>query len=85
MGADSLAENTQNAPQIFGPICLPKPKSLGFSKKQLSLGVRSPWSKLLHLCIRGVGTTIYRHDNVCFLNTPELLWPTASSKCQLLK
>ena len=36
-------KNTPNAPKIFGPICLPKPKSLGFSKKKLSLGVRSPW------------------------------------------
>ena len=33
MGADKLAENTPNAQKIFGPICLPKPKSLGFSKK----------------------------------------------------
>ena len=33
MGADTLAENTPNAPQIFGPICLPKPKSVGFSKR----------------------------------------------------
>ena len=33
MGADSLAENTQNAPKSFGPICLPKLKCLGFSKK----------------------------------------------------
>ena len=32
-GADKLAENTPNAPKIFIPICLPKPKSLGFSKK----------------------------------------------------
>jgi hypothetical protein len=30
----------KNAPTFFGPICLPKPKSLGFSKKKLSLGVR---------------------------------------------
>ena len=36
MGADSLAENTQNAPNIFGQICLSKPKSLGLSKKALS-------------------------------------------------
>ena len=28
-----LAENTQNAPTFFGPICLPKPKRLGFLKK----------------------------------------------------
>ena len=33
MGADKSAENTPNAPNIFGPICLPKPKSLRFSKK----------------------------------------------------
>ena len=41
MGADKSAENTPNAPQIFGPICLLKPKSLEFPKK-LSLVVRSP-------------------------------------------
>ena len=29
MGADSLAENTPNAPKIFGPICLSKPKKIG--------------------------------------------------------
>ena len=33
MGDDKLAEITPNAPNIFGQICLPKPKSLGFSKK----------------------------------------------------
>ena len=42
MGADSLAENTSTAPIIISPICLPKLKSLGFSKKKLSLGVHSP-------------------------------------------
>ena len=41
--SDKLAENTANAPNIFVLICLPKPKSLGFSKKKLSLGVCSPW------------------------------------------
>ena len=40
-----LAENTPNASKYFGPICLPKPKSLGFSKKKLSLGVCSPCFK----------------------------------------
>jgi hypothetical protein len=30
---DSSAKNTPNAPQIFGPICLLKPKTLGFLKK----------------------------------------------------
>ena len=39
MGADKSAENNPNAPKIFGPICLPKHKSLRFSKKNLSLGV----------------------------------------------
>ena len=38
MGADKSAENTPNAPKIVGPICLPKPKSLRFLKKKLSLG-----------------------------------------------
>ena len=33
MGADKSAENTPNAPKIFGPICLPKPQNLGFSKR----------------------------------------------------
>ena len=32
MGADKSAENTPNAPKFFGPICLPKSKSLGFSE-----------------------------------------------------
>ena len=30
MGADSLAENTPNAPEFICPVCLPKPKSSGF-------------------------------------------------------
>jgi hypothetical protein len=29
-GADSLAENTPNAPEFIRPICLPKPESSGF-------------------------------------------------------
>ena len=33
VSADKSAENTPNAPKIFRPICLPKPKSLRFSKK----------------------------------------------------
>ena len=41
MGADKLAEYTPNVPKIFVPICPPKPKSLEFLKKNLSLGVRS--------------------------------------------
>jgi hypothetical protein len=42
MGADSLAKNTQNAPEFICPICLPKPKSLEFWWKKASLGIRSP-------------------------------------------
>ena len=43
MGAGKLAENNPNAPEIFGPICLPKTKTLEFSKKKhLSLSVHSP-------------------------------------------
>ena len=42
MGADSLAENTPNAPEFICPICLPKPKSSEFPQKRASLGFRSP-------------------------------------------
>ena len=35
MGADKSAKNTPNAPKLFGRICQPKSKSLGFSKKAL--------------------------------------------------
>ena len=45
MGADSSAENTPNVPKFICPICLPKPKSLGFRWKKSSLGVRSPWAE----------------------------------------
>ena len=44
MGADSSAENSPNAPKFICPNCLPKPKSLNFNKKKVSLGVRSPCS-----------------------------------------
>ena len=30
MGADSLANIAENAPEFICPICLPKPKSSGF-------------------------------------------------------
>ena len=35
MGADSLAENTSNAPEFICPNCLPKPKFLDFNEKRL--------------------------------------------------
>ena len=41
MDSDKLDEITTNVQKNFGPVCLPKTKSLGFSKKS-SLGVRSP-------------------------------------------
>ena len=44
MGADSLAKNTPNASINFSPICLLKPKSLGFLKKALS---GCPWSVIV--------------------------------------
>ena len=52
MGADSLAENTPNAPEFICPICMPKPKSSGFQWKKASLGVRSPWLNILGSEIR---------------------------------
>jgi hypothetical protein len=45
MDADSLSENTPNAPEFIYPIGLPKPKSSGFQYKKASLGVRSPWQQ----------------------------------------
>ena len=30
MGANSSTENTKNAPEFIGPICLPNPKKSGF-------------------------------------------------------
>ena len=49
MGADSSAENTQNAPEFICPICLPKPKSSEFQWKKALLGVRSLWCKHIKL------------------------------------
>ena len=39
MWPESSAENTKNAPKMFGPIRLPKPKSFGLLKKKISLWV----------------------------------------------
>ena len=44
MGADSLAENTPNVPQIYLPNLSAQDQKFGISKeKKASLGVRSPW------------------------------------------
>ena len=56
MGADSLVENTPNATKIFSPIFLPKPKSLGFSKKS-SLWV-SVVRALHHILSKTVTATV---------------------------
>ena len=51
MGADKSAENTPNAPKFICPNCLPKPKSLGVSKKS------SLWVSVvrgLAFCIKSV-------------------------------
>ena len=45
MGADNLVKNTPNAPKLICPICLPKPKILGFQWKKASLGDCSPCDK----------------------------------------
>ena len=51
MGADKLAENTPNAPNVSDQIVCPTPKVLdfdikifGFLYKKDSMGVRSPWN-----------------------------------------
>ena len=44
IGADNLAENTQNVAEFNCQICLASPKGLDFNEKNASLGVRSPWS-----------------------------------------
>ena len=36
MCADSVAKNNQNSPKFICPICLPKPKTLGFWWKRLN-------------------------------------------------
>ena len=53
-----MAENIPNAPQIFGPICLPKPKSLGLSEK------RSLWLSVV--CEQNKCATIiaFPRDNI---------------------
>ena len=62
MGADSLAENTQNAPKIFGPICLPKPKKLGFAKKS------SDWVSVVCDTKYAVPTFMHNYLVPTFLN-----------------
>ena len=42
VGADSLAENTLNAPKIVRPNLSAQAQKFGIFDKKLSLGVRSP-------------------------------------------
>ena len=58
MGADSLAKNTLNASTNFSPICLPKPKSLGFLKRS-------------SLCVSVVRDSNYLHSDGS--NLPPLI------------
>ena len=51
---DTSAENTPNVQKKFGTVCLSRPKSLGFKKKKLSLGVRSTWPELWGLSFDSV-------------------------------
>ena len=87
MGADSLDENTPNAPEFICPICLPKPKSSGFQWKKASLGVCSPWilTRMKRLSVSSatqfLGQTKKR-DNV-FLKTKKLRQKKAVTKYKL--
>ena len=52
IGADKSAKNTPNALKFICPKCLPKPKSLGFRWKKASLGVRSPWPRVIEFHLK---------------------------------
>ena len=75
MGADSLAKNTPNASKLIWPICLPKPKSLGFQWNKASLGVRS--SCFIH--IRGVKDRRKEGSRGNYTGWP-LLWNEGASQ-----
>ena len=66
-GAGKSAEDTPNAHQIFGPICMPKRKSLEFLKKKLSLGV-SVVRAAVFFTIKASFTHIYSQEE------PSLTW-----------
>ena len=50
-GCFSFVENNPNAQNIFSPIRLSNPNSFGFSKKKLSLGIRSLYTSLKQIFI----------------------------------
>ena len=76
MGADSLAENTPNAPKFICPICLPKPKSLGFQWKKASLGVCSPWANAMQIYCRHSPLWIQEVVVECYVPHLALLYLT---------
>jgi hypothetical protein len=60
MGADKLAENTTNAPKLICPICLPKPKSLGFDEKRLH------WASVVSGITENISNNVLKRT--CFFN-----------------
>ena len=60
MGADKLAENTTNAPKLICPICLPKPKSLGFDEKRLH------WASVVSGFTENISNNVLKRT--CFFN-----------------
>ena len=72
MGADKSAENTPNAQKIFGKICLPKHKSLEFSKKKKS----SLWVSAVH----GQDNSYLINFEFCFKGLIlRVTWPALGS------
>ena len=57
--ANSLAGNTQNAPQNFSPICLPKPKSFEFLKKS------SLWMSIVRGFYHDVSSCEKNWERIC--------------------
>ena len=64
MGADKSAENTPTAPKFICPICLPRPKSLGFWWKKASSGVYS-------LCLQTFIDLAYSCIIACWVREPS--------------
>ena len=70
MGADGLAENTPNAPELICPICLPKPKNSGFQWK------RFHWASVVRGCSKVGKHHLILCTIVCILNR----WNEVSSQ-----
>ena len=72
MGADKSADNITNAPKFICPNCLPYPKSLGFLWKKVSLGVRSPWERIICKVENALGLE-FHHPSILRNTTPGQL------------